>query len=50
MIFSRPTGDIDKLMGQTQKLQSSEIVERLREALHLEDHLYDPIQKDKLDQ
>ena len=33
-----------------QKLSSNEMVDRMRESLNIEDHLYDPIQKDKLDQ
>lgn len=49
LIFSRPNGDIDKLLSQVQKLPTHEIVERMRTALSIEDHLYDPIQKDKLD-
>jgi hypothetical protein len=43
LIFSRPTGDIDKLLGQIHKIASNEIVDRLRESLNIEDHLYDPI-------
>ena len=49
VLFTRPTGDIDKSLGQVHKIASNEIVDRLRESLNIEDHLYDPIQKDKLD-
>lgn len=33
MIFSRPAGDIDKLLGQVPKLPSYEIVDKFREVL-----------------
>ena len=49
LIFSRPAGDIDKLLGQIPKQPTHEIVDKFREVLQISDHLYDPIQKDKLD-
>ena len=41
--FSRPQGDITKSLGNMQKLSSNEMVDRMRESLTIEDHLYDPI-------
>jgi sorting nexin-1/2 len=50
LIFTRPpSSDIEKSINAIPKLPTSEIVDRQREALKCEDHLYDPIQKDKLD-
>ena len=43
LCFSRPQGDIDKSLGSMTKIASNEIVDRLRENLNIEDHLYDPI-------
>ena len=49
-IFCRPTGDdIEKLLTKLPAITYTEIVERMREALKIEDHLYDPVQKDLLD-
>ena len=48
-LFSRPNGDIEKLLKGCAKASSSEIVDKYREVLSIEDHLYDPVQKDKLD-
>jgi hypothetical protein len=49
LIFSRPSGDIDKLLSNVPKASTIDIVERYREQLKIEDHLYDPIKKDQLD-
>jgi sorting nexin-1/2 len=49
LIFSRPTGDIDKLLGAVPKSTPNEQVDQMRQSLSIEDHLYDPIQKDRLD-
>ena len=48
-IFTRPNGDIGKLIGQIPKASTQQIVEKYREALQIQEHLYDPIAKDKLD-
>ena len=49
LIFSRPTGDIDKLLSAVPKSTPNEQVDQMRQSLSIEDHLYDPIQKDRLD-
>lgn len=49
MAFSRPNGDVSKALGTMTKQMVSETVERMREALKIEDHLYNPLQRDKLD-
>mmetsp|Transcript_39706 Transcript_39706/g.60850 ORF Transcript_39706/g.60850 Transcript_39706/m.60850 type:complete len:311 (+) Transcript_39706:22-954(+) len=49
LIFSRPSGDVDKMLSNLPKSSSVDIVEKYREQLKIEDHLYDPIAKDKLD-
>ena len=48
-IFSRPSGDIEKMLGAIPKSSSSDIVEKYKEILKIEVHMYDPIAKDKLD-
>jgi hypothetical protein len=48
-IFSRPSGDIEKMLGAIPKSNSIEIVEKYKEIFKIEVHLYDPIAKDKLD-
>lgn len=47
-IFSRPNGDIEKLLGNMPKMNTMETVEKYKDALNIEYHLYDPIMKDKL--
>ena len=47
--FSRPNGDIDKLLTSLPRISTSEITDRLRTSLKIEEHLYNPIVKDKLD-
>ena len=47
--FSRPQGDIEKLLNSLPPMSSMEIVERLRSSLNLEEHMYDPIKKEALD-
>jgi hypothetical protein len=48
-IFTRPAGEIDKVLGQVPKASTMEIVEKYREVLGIEEHMFDPIAKDKLD-
>ena len=48
-VFSRPNGDIEKVLKGVAKPSYSETVDKYREVLSIEDHLYDPVQKDKLD-
>jgi hypothetical protein len=50
IIFSRPNGDIEKMLNAVPKCSSIDIVTKYREVLGIEDHMYDPIAKDKLDQ
>lgn len=50
MIFSRPQGDVEKLLGKLPNLTPMQIVDRMRESLGIEEHLYDPIQLDTFDQ
>lgn len=47
--FSRPQGDVEKLLNSMPKMTATEITERLKESLKIEDHMYNPIQKEKLD-
>lgn len=49
-IFSRPNGDIEKMLGAVPKSSSGDIVEKYREVLGIQEHMVDPIEKDKLDQ
>lgn len=48
-VFTRPKGDIDKTLSGLPKETTTAMVEKYRAALKIEEHLYDPIQKDKLD-
>ena len=48
-VFSRPNGDIEKLLGAVPKSATIQIVEKYRSVLGIEEHMYDPIAKDKLD-
>lgn len=48
-IFTRPNGDIEKLMSAVPKMTTADQVEKYQENLGIEVHLYDPIAKDKLD-
>lgn len=50
LVFSRPQGDIEKLLAKLPNLTPMQIVDRMREALSIEEHLYDPIQMDSFDQ
>lgn len=47
--FSRPQGDIGKQLAALPKPMIPEVVDRFRESLKIEDHMYNPLQKDKLD-
>ena len=49
MAFSRPNGDVTKGLATLNKMMVHDTVERMRNALKIEDHLYNPLQKDKLD-
>jgi len=49
-IFSRPNGDSEKMLGAVPKSSSGDIVEKYREVLGIQEHMVDPIEKDKLDQ
>jgi len=44
--FSRPQGDVDKLLSNLAKIQTSDIVARMRTALKIDEAMYDPLQKD----
>lgn len=48
-IFSRPSGDICKMLDGIPKGSSGEIVEKYKDILNIQIHLYDPIARDKLD-
>ena len=48
-IFSRPPGDIDKYLSGVKKPTTNDLVEKYRTALDIADHLYNPLEKDKLD-
>ena len=45
-VFSRPQADIDKALSKLPAISYGEIVERMRLSLEVEEHLYDPVQKD----
>jgi hypothetical protein len=48
--FSRPTtADIEKCLNNLPKITTAEIVDRIREATDVREHMYDPIAKDGLD-
>ena len=47
--FSRPQIEVDKAISGLPKPQIPEIVDRMRTALKIEEHMYNPLQKDKLD-
>lgn len=47
--FSRPQGEVEKLLNSLPAITSMEIVERLRTVLNIEEHMYDPIKKETLD-
>lgn len=47
--FSRPQGDIDKLLSNLPKMTAEEIVNRMREATKIDEHMYNPIQKEGFD-
>jgi len=49
-IFTRPGGDISKLLDQIPKEPTSRIVEKYQTALEINECMYDPIRKDALDQ
>jgi len=48
-IFSRPSGDIIKMLDMVPKTSSGDIVEKYKDILGIQMHLYDPIARDKLD-
>ena len=49
-IFSRPSGDITKMLDMMPKTATSaEIVDKYKDILNIQIHLYDPIARDKLD-
>ena len=48
-VFSRPNGDIEKLLGTLPKLATSDIVDRMKTSLKIDYEMYNPIIKDKLD-
>ena len=47
--FSRPQGEVEKLLNSLPAMTSSEIVERLQTSLNIEAHMYDPVKKESLD-
>lgn len=47
--FSRPKGDIEKILSAIPKASSSEVVAKYRDILNIQVHLYDQIGRDKLD-
>ena len=47
--FSRPQGDVEKLLNSLPKLTTFEIVDRMRSGLKIEEHVYNPLQKDEFD-
>lgn len=47
--FSRPQLDIGKALNALPKPVIPEVVDRYREVLKIDDHMYNPLQKDKLD-
>jgi hypothetical protein len=49
MAFSRPNGDVNRALDTLSKPLIPDVVERMRVALKIEDHMYNPLQKDKLD-
>mmetsp|Transcript_15382 Transcript_15382/g.26001 ORF Transcript_15382/g.26001 Transcript_15382/m.26001 type:complete len:422 (+) Transcript_15382:65-1330(+) len=48
-IFSRPQGDIDKQLTSMRKPTTPELVEKYRFVLKIEEQMYTPLIKDKLD-
>lgn len=49
LCFSRPKGDIEKIIGAIPKASSAEIVTKYKDILNIQVHLYDQIARDKLD-
>lgn len=49
MAFSRPNGDVSRALDTLGKPLIPDVVDRMRTALKIEDHMYNPLQKDKLD-
>ena len=47
--FSRPQGDVEKLLNSMPKMTATDITERLKESLGIQEHMYNAIQKEKLD-
>lgn len=48
--FARPQGDVEKLLGKMPNLTAVQVAERMREALSIEEHLYDPLELDGFEQ
>jgi hypothetical protein len=44
-IFTRPTGDIEKMFKASPKVMTWEIVEKMKTCLEINEELFDPIQK-----
>jgi hypothetical protein len=46
-VFSRPFGDIEKILQGKKKLNSEEIIQRITETIHINRSNYDFVQLDK---
>lgn len=46
-MFSRPSGDIEKLLGRLTKMPTSSILERIRKAADINERMYDMEQKER---
>ena len=50
LCFSRPAvSDIEKQLNQLPKITTSDVVDRIRDATEIKEHMYDPVAKDGLD-
>lgn len=46
-MFSRPNGDIDKLLGRLTKMPTGVVLERIRKSVDVNERMYDMEQKEK---
>jgi hypothetical protein len=47
--FARPQGDIDKLLSSMPKMTWPQTVDRMKESLKIEEHMYNLVQKNQFD-